>query len=433
MSSRDFGLGPKWWQQPDNKLKKCSERFTEWCDPVETDGCCAIIPCMYCLELEIYGEETQHGDTEFGTMGWVGSVGGGEFFGFWEVGYESGVCEFVVHWNGEEVYRKSCADGQSCRDSSDEVAVVADYEDAVLRWVKHEYRPMPYVKDPDTDCTTHFCGTCECTCRCLCMLLIDADGRRYREEFCDSAYSECLGPVWAGTIGGKEVSLALGRDQYTGNCIVTATVDGIEQDPIEIGDCKTLAGTITLPDYSELSFSCKVCDCPEDIFTIPCCGEIPITEEDLNVRLEGHEAFGPEGQFSSCSWEGAVPLYLVSGPYFRSWAGIIPLSVNGGCFNCCDDVVFFVLITCDGTSDYQLCLSYWYAVNGLYTGIPIEGDGGTGWVPGTGHETEPSTECSPLTEFLPAEELRWASCSPLMFYSAVFATHTWTVSELALP
>lgn len=176
----------------------------------------------------------------------------------------------------------------------------------------------------------------------------------------------------------------------------------------------------------------KRCCCGE-IITIPCCQDIPINADSLNVRLEGHEAFGPEGQFSSCSWEGSIPLYLVSGPYYRTWAGIISLSVNGGCLNCCDDVVFFVMVSCDGTSDYQLCVSYWYAVNGFYTGTPIDEGGGTGWVPGTGHEIEPSTECSPLMEFLEPEELRWASCSPVMFYSAVWATHTFTVSELALP
>lgn len=269
MSSRDFGLGPKWWQKPGNKLQKCSERKSEWCDPTETDGCCAVIPCMYCLELEIYGVGTQYGEAEFSETGWLGSVGGGSFFGFWEVGYESGECEFVVHWNGEEVYRKGCADGQSCRDSSDETAVVVDYEDATLRWVKHDYRPLMYVKDPDTNCTIHFCGDCECTCECLCVALVMENGTRYREEFCDFAYGPCLAPVWAGAIGGKEVSITLRRDSYTGGCLVVLVVDGEEYDPIEIVDCKTLNGSLVLPDYSELSFSCKICNCDEPVL-YPC-------------------------------------------------------------------------------------------------------------------------------------------------------------------
>lgn len=275
MSSKDFGLGPKWWQRPENKLKKCSERTSNWCDPTETDGCCAVIPCMYCLELEIYGQGVQYGESNFGTMGWSGSVGGGTFFGFWEVGQYSGECEFVVHWNGEEVYRKGCEDGQSCRDSSDEAEVVIDYEDATLRWVKHEYRPLPYVKDPDTNCTIHFCGDCECTCECLCVVLTESNGTQHREEFCDSAYDECIAPVWEGTVGNKSVRLSLARDEYTGQCVVLVGVDGEDYDPIVIGDCKTLSGTVILPDYSELSFSCKKCGC-EKADGCPCCPGWPL-------------------------------------------------------------------------------------------------------------------------------------------------------------
>lgn len=270
MSSRDFGLGPKWWQQPENKLKKCSERFSKWCDPTETDGCCAVIPCMYCLELEFYGEPVQHGETEFSTNGWAGTVGGGSFFGFWEVGYESGECEFVVYWQGAEVYRKSCQQGQSCRDSSDEVEVVINYEDATLRWVKHEYRPLPYIQDPDTDCTIHFCGDCECTCECLCVILTEPDGTQYREEFCDSFYDDCLAPIWEGVIEYLNVRITLGRDSYTSQCLLFVNVDGEDFDPIPIENCTALSGSVILPNYSVLSFSCKVCGC-EEPDSCPCC------------------------------------------------------------------------------------------------------------------------------------------------------------------
>lgn len=297
MSSRDFGLGPKWWQQPGNKLKKCSERFSEWCDPTETDGCCAVIPCMYCLELDVYGQgETQYGTTDFSTMGWSGSVGGGTFFGFWEVGQYSGKCEFVVHWNGEEVYRQSCDEGQSCRDSSDEAAVVINYEDAVLRWVKHEYRPMPYVKDPDTECTIHFCGECECTCECLCLLLVEPDGTQYREEFCDSAYDVCFAPVWEGTIGYRSVRLTLARDSYTGQCVILVRVDGEDFEPIPVTNCTALSGSIVLPDYSELSFTCKKCGCngQQEIYPCECAND-----DDLN----GYGSFGVLESGGTCDLE----------------------------------------------------------------------------------------------------------------------------------
>lgn len=269
MSTRDFGLGPKWWQQPENKLKKCSERLSEWCDPTETDGCCAVIPCMYCLELEIYGQATQYGTADFLNTGWSGTVGGGSFFGFWEVGYESGECEFVVYWQGEEVYRKSCQQGQSCRDSSDQAEVVIDYEDAVLRWVKHDYRPLPYIKEPETNCTIHFCGECECTCECLCVFLSEPNGVRYQEEFCDSSYDDCLAPVWEGVIGYRNVRLMLGRDDYTGQCVMLLNVDGEDFEPIPIGNCTALSGSVVLPDYSELSFLCKTCSC-SPVETYPC-------------------------------------------------------------------------------------------------------------------------------------------------------------------
>lgn len=303
MSSKDFGLGPKWWQKPGNKLKKCSERKSPWCDPTETDGCCAVISCMYCLELDFEYSATKYGEAEFpeGGMGWQGTVGGATFFGFWEVGYESGVCEFVVQFNGQEVYRKSCDQGQSCRDSSDEVGVVLNYEDAVLRWVRHEYRPLPYGKEPDTNCTIHFCGTCECTCECICVLLVKPSGVSYRAVFCDSAYDTCLAPVWEGPIGGKQVRFSLARDQYTGNCIVPVMADGVDYDAIEIGDCQTLSGSITLEDYSELSFSCKRCSCEDDVYVdLPNCLCSPMGMT-LNATMTGSGS-------GACSFSGQLTM-----------------------------------------------------------------------------------------------------------------------------
>lgn len=341
MSSRDFGLGPKWWQKPENKLKKCSERFTEWCDPTETDGCCAVIPCMYCLELEIYGQGIHYGEAEFpeGGMGWAGSVGGGSFFGFWEVGEYSGKCEFVVQWNGEEVYRKSCPDGQSCRDSSDEAAVVIDYEDATLRWIKHEYLPIEYVKD-ESGCTVHFCDDCECTCEELCVLVsevLDIDYGDFREtyygEIANAAYP-CLPPVWQGVVGSYDLSIALGSDEY-GRCIISPTVNGIEQASVLAPGCTELDSTITLEDGSRISVKCKKCDCVEVIGDC-ICGR-PMGETLRVIWSSGNGTHGSapreflltygsvdEPDITCAPWSpGAFPAYR------GSVSGTFPLPMGG--------------------------------------------------------------------------------------------------------
>lgn len=358
MSSRDFGLGPKWWQQPDNKLQKCSERFTEWCDPTETDGCCAIIPCMYCLELEIYGEETQRGDTEFGMIGWEGSVGGGSFFGFWEVGYESGKCEFVVQWNGEEVYRKSCDDGQSCRDSSDEASVEVDYQDATLRWNKHEYLPLPYVRDEESECTVHYCDDCECTCEELCVAVSEVlpFGEGY-DDFNDTYGGEisnvsypCLPPVWQGIVGNFDLSLALGSDSY-GHCIITPTVNGQEQAEIIAPGCTDLSATITLEDGSTISVSCKKCSCGTTIGDCICGRPLGPTLTLLWSSANGTHGNAPrefELSYGMTSAPGIVcDPYPIGGPfpaYTGSASGTFPMPMGGTK----SDTLYVMMVCCIG-------------------------------------------------------------------------------------
>lgn len=270
MSSKDFGLGPKWWQKPGNKLQKCSERKSNWCDPTETDGCCAIIACTYCLELEPYGGAIQYGTADFVTEGWEGTVGGNSFFGFWEKDYE-GICEFVVLFNGVEVYRESCEGGQSCRDSSDETVVVIDYEDYTLRWIRHEPLPLQYVKEDETNCTVHFCDDCECSCECLCVVIKDSYGVVIsRGEICNISYP-CGGPIWEGVVGYYDLSIALGRNEY-GQCIITATVDGVEQAAVLAPGCGDMAATIELEDGTIIEVRCKKCSC--DAGAWPCCDGI---------------------------------------------------------------------------------------------------------------------------------------------------------------
>lgn len=358
MSSKDFGLGPKWWQKPENKLRKCSERKSPWCDPTETDGCCAVIACMYCLELEIYGgPAVSPGIAEFTGMGWEGSVGSGSFFGFWEVGYESGKCEFVVQWNGEEVYRKSCDDGQSCRDSSDEAGVVIEYEEAILRWSKHEYLPLEYIKDPDTGCTMHYCDDCECSCDALCVevreVLPLGEGYddfvdTYSGEIANIAYS-CLPPVWAGPVGNFDLSFALERDSY-GRCIIVPTVDGVESEPVLAPGCTNLSATILIENGSEIAVRCKTCDCAEVIGDCICGRPLGPSVTLLWSSLNGPHGDAPreftltygtvnEPQITCAPYPtGRFPAYV------GSVSGTFPLPMGGTR----TDTLYVMMVCCIG-------------------------------------------------------------------------------------
>lgn len=261
-------MGAQFWQpQVSTHLKKCSEFVSPACDPVQTDGCCAVIPCSYCLSWAVYGSDTVYGTAAFATDGWYGTIAGAEFRGYWEVGYDSGECEFVVTLDGVEVYRNDCYGGQSCRDSSDSAETNIYPDDGTLTWTKVEPRSLEYVVDPDTNCRTHFCGGCECSCDCLCVEIIDSTGVPIRGEICDVSYP-CDGPVWEGTVGYYVLSMALGRDIY-GECILTATVDGVAQDPVYVTGCANMSATIDLYGVSRISVFCKTCGCDDNV-VYPC-------------------------------------------------------------------------------------------------------------------------------------------------------------------
>ena len=201
---------------------------------------------------------------------WTGSIAGAAFSAFWDRGvYGDGECEFVVELDGEEVYRQSCyMDQQNCRDSSGEAEATIGYEDGTLIWEKREHRPLEYVTDPDTNCKTWFCESCDCVCRCLCITIYDSAGTQTDTgEICDVAYP-CDAPLWVGRVGYFDLSLALDRDEYS-RCIIVATVDGEEQDPVLAPGCTGLAGEIELYDGTRIVFVCKVCDCGE-VVPYPC-------------------------------------------------------------------------------------------------------------------------------------------------------------------
>jgi len=262
-------MPPRYLRKPaSTHLKKCKEFRIGTCDTVKADGCCGVLPCKLCLEYETYADGVSYGSAEFGSASWTGTVGGIAFTAYWERGYESGECEFVVIFGGEEVYRSDCYGGASCRDPSGSVETEINYEAGTLTWSVHEPRELELIDDPDTGCRTHFCGSCNCSCECLCVTITDINNDAESGELCDVAY-QCDAPTWAGTIGYHELSLTLGRDEY-GECIITPTVDGDELEPVAAPGCGSMSATFTDYDGNIYEVTCKECSCNVPC-PCPCC------------------------------------------------------------------------------------------------------------------------------------------------------------------
>jgi hypothetical protein len=281
------------------RLKPCQERTFEACETVPTDQCCGVIPCKLCIEWEVEYEEIQHGSAEFSTASWTGTVGGHSFTAFWERNYD-GECEYVVTLGGEEVYRATCYEGASCRDPGGEVQVATAYLEGTLRWSKHEPRELHLIDDPDTGCRDHFCGVCRCSCNSVCVTITEPGGDVFTGELFDTAYA-CDPPVWAGSVGYYDLSFALGRDEYTGECIVTLTADGEEQDPVFVTGCADMSAIVTLYDGTIISIECKQCACNQQGPCEFCC---------LPVRYDVSHPFGVLADIpfsiSGCNGESGV-------------------------------------------------------------------------------------------------------------------------------
>ena len=250
------------------RLKPCQERTFEACDNEPTDGCCGVVPCALCLEWETYEDGIAYGSAEFATSSWTGTVGGGSFVAYWERNaYDE--CEFVVNFDGEEVYRATCYEGASCRNPAGEVAASIGYEEGTLRWSVYEPRELALIDDPETGCRDFFCGACRCTCDCLCVTITEPDGNIIQGELCTSSYP-CDPPVWEGTLGYYDLSIALGRDEYTAECIISLTANGEEPEPVFVTGCSDMSASVTLYDGTIISVACKLCSCEEPLQS--CCG-----------------------------------------------------------------------------------------------------------------------------------------------------------------
>jgi len=360
-------MGPEFWKPGSpSQLKKCSERRTDSCGD-ETDGCCAVIACDYCLEFAA-DSSTQYGTATFpdGGTAWTGTIAGADFVAYWERGYESGECEFVVTLDGEEVYRKSCYEGQSCRDSSDSASVAIGYDSGTLTWTKFLSRPLPLIDDPDTGCRTWFCGDCHCSCAVLCIdvreVVFTDFIDTYGGEIADTADSDCEGPVWSGTVGNFVISLALGRDEY-GNCIITPTVNYEEQEPIAVTGCSDLSGTVELYDGSSFTFRCKQCECGTQIGDCICGRPLGPSVTLLWSSANGTHGDAPREFTLSYGLTSAPGIacdpYPVGGPfpaYTGSNSGTYPIPMGGTR----QDTLHVMMVCCIGC---PTCVYYRYQSN----------------------------------------------------------------------
>jgi hypothetical protein len=237
---------------------------------------------------------------EFGTTIYADETDKENFIGF-RVIMEAeptkavGDCEYIVTLDGEEVYRATCYEGASCRDPGGSVGVLIGYDEGTLTWTKHEPRPLAVVVDPDTGCNDFFCGTCRCTCDCLCVTITEPDGTVILGEICSTSYP-CDAPVWEGSIGYYDLSIALGRDDYTGECTISLTASGEDADPVFASGCGNMSASVTLYDGTVISVACKQCSCEELQGCYGCC--LPV---DLAQPLY------PAGVLVTIPWEVVAP------------------------------------------------------------------------------------------------------------------------------
>jgi len=330
-------MGPEFWKlDKQSKLKKCSERALPNCSG-DTEDCCKVVACEYCLSFESTGYKTEYGLAS-GTTTWSGTIAGAAFFAFWEKDY-TGVCQFIVLLNYVEVSAQNCGQAD-CRDSSGAVGVVIGGHSGTLRWDKRLHHPLTHVVDELTNCKVPFCGDCECTCETLCVVVTEppsypddgtsdtttldpysCDGLLPADcGFCDTApplattYGElpniepdpCVRPLWSATIAGRTITLALSRG-YDGECLLGGTVDGETIGPIAVTDCKSISASFTLKDGTQIDVSCKECGCdtgpPAD--AAECCDKVPCA---LCVTYSPYEGDSEtvDAAYGNGEWSGTV-------------------------------------------------------------------------------------------------------------------------------
>ena len=294
-------------------------------------------------------------------------------------------CEFVATIDDEEVYRKSCYEGQSCRDSSDETTATINYDSGTLRWIKRLHRPLERIIDPETNCRTQFCGNCECTCRCLCISIRDAvtiEGVTHTSsgEICDSLYTDCDAPVWYGVVTNPlaetsyDFDLTLERDVY-GECVLTGTIGGESIGQVTVSDCNAINFEFTSYAGVVFGFRCKVCESDDCAESNLCCDRRNLSGPlNLNVLNSLTTCGSPQGVFSIPA-DGSP-----AGPF----SVLVPVPDGGE--DVCVAVDFTFRLLCDpGGPVYQLEMKFeylgtTYPATGWYTQFKVSEDCGPPYI-----------------------------------------------------
>jgi len=314
-----IGLGSRKFQPDNEPLHNCEERIVPGC------GCCGVAPCVLCLSWFPDDDETavQWGTAPGDGLEWIGTVAGISFRAYWNA-YD---CRIVVEADGNEVWSAVlCSyDGVTCRNFDGEVA----YNDGTLRWERKTVLETKRRKGSqdiysESKCAQSFCGDhCDCLCERLCMSIgnlnseLDCTGIiEFNGTFCETGKVETAS--WADDIdcGDDEtvaVEVKLGRDDYTGECVLFGTAVGtgfsLSLPPTEISDCKELGATWTVDIGGEeytVTVRCEQCgECDPGICLICCDSVPPYPPSEMVCRITLGtivQPDPPEPPFSTACW-----------------------------------------------------------------------------------------------------------------------------------
>lgn len=257
-------------------LAKCWEKLVNACVNGPTQGCCGVVQCKWCLELQVYGLDPQYGSAVWDGTKWTGSVGGFPFEAYWD--NYSGECELVIVFNGVEIDRKTNCYEVGCRTPEGSSAFTLGEAAATVLWEVNKNEPLPHIEV--NGCIENFCGTCECTCKALCVTVKPLHSIACKGQiFIDQYYT------WSGTVtcDGTDhvISLSLERDAYTGECVLTGInrqygnpyeIDGYGQAlaSTTIGSCTRIQAGWVLADGTRITVVCRDCKC---VITVPSCDQ----------------------------------------------------------------------------------------------------------------------------------------------------------------
>ena len=103
------GMNNVRFQRPLQRLRRCNETVVDACEPdrvapadktLPTAGCCAIIPCEICVELDLLGTIYNAIATWDGDQ-WTAVINGIDVAFYWD---QPADCSFFVYFDGVEVY-----------------------------------------------------------------------------------------------------------------------------------------------------------------------------------------------------------------------------------------------------------------------------------------------------------------------------------------